>query len=373
MIISLEINGQRYINFLSAQVNLSIEDLCNTFSFSTSPEGSKQIPVRIKDECSVYVDGELVTTGYVEKITGSGDSSSHIISISGRDKTSDIVDSRINVLDDLNGDLTLKEVAERVISHIESSLDVKDLTDGAKFNAVDMGIAPEPGENCFDFLEKLAKRQSALLTSDSSGNLVLYKYSPESVNSPLVNRVNDSGSNNIISYNFKFDNSKRYFFYAVKSNRSLSSLFFSVKQNANLSVDVQGDVIDKDIQNGRQYVVTGENAGTTSQQVERAEWERDIRASRSRTYSCVVPGFRNQEGGIWQTNMLVKVVDEHADISDSLLVNSVQFSYGQQGALTSLGLVNKDSYTREAEGEKYSKAKKGLLSNVFSSTPTSDD
>jgi len=370
MIITLEINGRRYTNFLSATVKTSIDNLCNSFSFKTSPEGNRVIPVKMDDECSVYVDGELVTTGYVEVIQGDGAATSHNITIAGRDLTADIVDSSIDTLNDINGDSTLKQVIEAVVKHIDSSIDVIDLTDGAKFTKNDSDLAPEPGDNCFGYLEKLAKKQSAFLNSDANGNIVIYRSDPDFVRSPIINKVSDNSKNNILSYRFKYDNSKRFHIYGVKSSRNLASLFFSAKQDANQSVDEPGQTLDVLIRNGRQHVFTSENPGDPSQQTERAEWEKNIRRARSRVYSCKVYGYRNAENKLWEPNTVVQVSDEYAQISDNLLINSVEFNYGPQGAISSLELVNENSYKLAAEEATFS-AKKGLLDFVFS-TETSE-
>ena len=95
-------------------------------------------------------------------------------------------------------------------------------------------------------------------------------------------------------------------------------------------------------------IIVPETNSSDSETRKRAEWEKNIRKARSRVYSAVVDGFRNQTGELWKVNQLVRVDDVFAGINSVMLVNSVIYSLTEdEGSTTSLSLVNRDAYTLE--------------------------
>ena len=367
-------NGTKnYSNFLSGSVLSRLDHLCRSFSLELLVDPSVVFPIALGDSCEIQIDGELVLTGFIEQITGSGNSNKNRIRIKGRDKNSDLVDSNIDVISDFNGAASLKSIIEQIISHIRADIDVfdystksylfqqllnKQITSGRFANllvtapfAIEQGesaLAPEPGDLCFDYISELAAAKSVVLTSTPSGDLAIYRMgnTTKTINSPLVNRVRDKSKNNILSYSFNYDNSKRYFLYTVKSTQSLASTVFSQStESDNTEIVSQfGVEIDGLVRDSRRFVFVNTKTGDSVQQQARAAWERDARISKSRVYKCTVPGFRNSEGDVWEVNTIVEVIDDYARINDSFLINSVNFIYGKDGPISEIEVVSKDSY-----------------------------
>ena len=182
MPINLEVNGVEYTNFTMATVTLSLDALANEFSFQAVLPAGEQLPLRGGDKCSVLVDGELVLTGFIENITGRYTATDHTIFVTGRDRTADLIDSSIDVIDDIRAPATLKEIIEKVVQHIGSDLKVLDDAEPEKFNKSEDIVIPQPGDNAFDFVEGYAQKRQVLLTSNADGDIVITNSKARSVN-----------------------------------------------------------------------------------------------------------------------------------------------------------------------------------------------
>ncbi len=118
-----------------------------------------------------------------------------------------------------------------------------------------------------------------------------------------------------------------------------------------------GSAFDPDIRSSRRFTSIGSKAMTAADCKKRAEWEANIRKTKSFSYSCEVVGFRqnlNEIGSLgfaanplWKPNQLVYVVDENGGIDDELLIKSVNYTQDLNGgSVTKLELVDRLAYTR---------------------------
>ena len=70
--IYLEVNGVRYEGFTDVIINRSIENFSSEFSFSTTVKEDDdrviQTAFKVQDEVKIYIDEELIITGYIERL-----------------------------------------------------------------------------------------------------------------------------------------------------------------------------------------------------------------------------------------------------------------------------------------------------------------
>lgn len=338
----IEVKGKQYSGFLAMTAKTTIDTLCNSFSLQSGPGVNAKLPFSIDDECVIYVDGEPIITGFIEIITGYGDVDSAVLNAIGRDKTCDLLDSSIGTLSDIKPPMSLKRVVELVIQHIGADIDVQDMA-GAFFEQGEDLLAPEPGDNAFEFLEKAARKKSVILSSNSEGNVVLYSANAKTIRAGIINKPSDPG-HNVLTYNFEYNKTERFNRYETVGNMNVNLLQLLGKIQPSKVVDQRGHVTDKAVREGRQFVIARENSGGTTTMGNRATWESDFRRARSRKYNAVVSGYRNQAGDIWTPNTIIKVVDERANIDDYMLINSVTFRFDQDGRKSEVELINKDAY-----------------------------
>jgi prophage tail gpP-like protein len=343
---NLEVNGVAYENFTAASAELRLDALSNTFAFEAVSVAGTPLPFKGGEACRVLIDDDPVVTGYIEVVDVNYDTRDHSISITGRDKTGDLLDSNISSLSDLRAPISLKGVIEQIIKHLEIDLTVIDNATPALFNAAEDLGAPEPGENAFEFIEGLARKRQVLLTSDSDGNIVITQATAVDSGAALQNIIGAT-DNNILSGTVSYDRTGRFNIYRFAATLNPIALLSAGQTDLAELVDQGDGITDADIRTGRQLVLIAEGPSSKDENNRRATWEANIRRARGRVYSVTVAGHRHAgfTGKLWTINTLVTVKDEFADIDAQMLINSVSFNFDQGGRTTTLTLVEKDAYT----------------------------
>lgn len=363
MTIQLEVAGVRYEGFNSAEVELRLDALANTFSFSASSDELLLLPFKGGEACRVFVDGELALTGSIEVVEVTYSADTHDIVVRGRDKTGDLLDSSLPAFSDLRGPgLTLKAIIERVIKELGANVSVIEAVRTEAFNEAEDIASPEPGENAFEFIEKWARKRQALLTSDKDGNIVIENGSGESIRGFIQNII-DEDDNNVLSSNAVYDSTGRYNLYKFTSAMNFPALNFAGETNTADAVDqTSAPVTDGEIRAGRVLVLTPENSSSSKQNKARAEWEKNIRRARGRVYTVTLQDFRDQDGALWAVNRRVTVADDFADIAGQMLINSVLFSLDvEDGSRCTLTMVQPDAYSLQASEPRLQDTGKGLF------------
>ena len=345
MSILLEVNGERYTDFVAADVSLRLDSLSSTFSFQATSEDGNPLPVREGDPCVIYVDGDKVLTGSIEMLEGSASSSSHSILVTGRDKTGDLLDSTLDTISDLSAPITLISIIRKVIDQLGLDIAVIDHASPKPFNEAEDVVSPEPGQNAWEFIQKYANKRQVLLTSDEEGDIQIRSSDPVDEGA-VIRHLLKSDQNNAVSSNFTSDSTGRYNLYKMSSSLNPVALNSAGVADLDSLVDQSGREIDSDIRQGRQLVLIAEASFSNEQSKPRATWEANLRKSRGVTYSCVVQGFSVDESGLWFINTLVSIRDDFWGINASMLLNTINFSFTLSGGSKSqLGFVNKNSYT----------------------------
>lgn len=344
----LEVNGVQYTNFTAASCEIRLDALSNKFKFDAVAPNGLPLPFKGGEACKVIVDGEVVLTGFIEVVSVDYSGSDHIISVSGRDKTADLLDSTIDGIGDIRGDgLTLKSLIEKVVDHLGIDIQVIDEVNPAPYNAAEDIAAPEPGDNAFRFIEKYAKKRQVLLTSNGDGNIVIAANSGQSAEG-AVQHIIGAEDNNVIASSFSYDTTGRYNAYKIASGQNPVALNLAGDTDLASLVNQGGGVIDSDIRAGRQLILISDSPFSDGSCGDRAKWEADIRRARGLVYSATVPLFRvgGDQGDIWKINRIYQIVDDFVGKVEPMLCNSVTFTFDvDSGRNTNLGFVGQKAYT----------------------------
>ncbi len=342
----LEVNGIRYGRFTSASTVISLDTIARGFSFTAVSTEGLPLPFKGGESCRVIVDGTPVLDGFIEVVNVDHDARSHTITVEGRGKTGDLVDSSL-AGKEINPPISLKKIIEDVIAEIGLDIAVIDNTSIEDFNEAEDKLGPAVAENAFQFIERLARKRQVLLTSNADGDVVITRSEPTEIDVNLQNIV-QSNNNNIISGSVSYDRTQRFRDYLVVSQQNTSSLVFGGNVDLSDVVEQGGSALDDEVRAGRQLVMKAEKASSNEQATERAIWEANIRRTRSQVYSATVNEYRTQSGELWSINKLVTITDEFADINAKMLINSIEFTFGiAEGRQTALGFVDKDAYKVE--------------------------
>lgn len=351
MSLSIQKNGENYTNFKNAMCSISMENVCGQFSFASTPDENGSFPIKIDDSVNVFADGIKVMTGYVEALDGSDDKESNDISLSGRGKLCDLVDSSLRDPIEFSGRVSLADIIAIVLADIGLDIDVieEDVTlPPEPFEDWEIE-SPEIGQSGFDFIEKLARKKQVLLASDKDGNLILTRASNIIFPAHLKKKKNGQ-DNNILSSSLTLDHSK------VFNQIFIASQLNPINQEANVRPKdlvsiVSSPAVNSKIRTSRQLVINSEESidGFTANQ--RAIWEANIRRARSLSYIVIVQGH-SVNGQLWIPNIIISVDDDFRGVHGNMRIKAVTYlSNLEEGNTTRLELTYKDAYSLQAEQE----------------------
>jgi prophage tail gpP-like protein len=348
--IVVEVDGIAYSNFLSVSVTRSLETIANEFTVTGTVEKLEDFQISLGDDVVILFHEVSILDGYVESISSEYSNNGHTVTISGRDRTADIVDGTVFKPLVINGAMTLKVLLTKLLSENGiSNINVIDLVRPDIFEKTDQ-IEVEKGTGLFEVVDKYCAKRQVLATTNGQGDLVITRggVEAEEYSDKILHIANQfqSGQNNVLQASKTQASSNRYNKYIVQCQEDILSQLFKGSSLGNEILPVnEGVVFDQDIRKSRVLVIVDESLGSAELAKKRAEWEASIRKSRSFGYTCSVQGFLVDKTKVWSPNSLVHVTDERLDVDEKLLIRDVSFSYNvDNGSITQLTLVKEDSY-----------------------------
>ena len=368
--ITIRINNSIYSNFKSINVALSMETLSGAFDAVATIDQFSNFPIKIGDNVEILVNDQKVLTGFIEELEPRYSADSHEISLSGRSKTADVIDSSLVDNLEIKGDITLKAVIEKILTiNSITGINVIEATNIDPFVKGET-ISAESGEGLFDIIDKYCQKRQVLATTNGDGDIVLTRSSADNLNAQLIFRTKKSltqnitnqlitnqtnflnklsinkRENNILSANAFYSTKNRYYKYIVRTQDNMNGINdLGISINGLSSVSKKGEAIDDLIRTTRSIVISADDANTTETAKNKAIWEANIRKARTFEYTCNVQGFMANNNDLWLPNKLVKVEDNFMSINDFYIIKSVAFNYSLDGSITQIKLVNKNSYT----------------------------
>lgn len=332
MTVELKVGGKLFGGWKGVRVQRGIEQVAGSFELFVTDrwnagETVQAFELKPGQACEVLVNGEIVITGYHDAVSRSYDKSAHQISVSGRDKTGDLVDCSAIYKTGQWTNKTIAQIGADLIAPFGIGL----------VAAADIGtalpvFAIQEGETVFEALERAARMKALLLVSDGRGNLVLTRAGNQRAGADLV-----EGSN-ILSANGEFSWKDRFSDYVIKGQRKGNDEDFGevVAQQVE-------SVTDSGINRYRPLVIMAEDQDGNATLRQRAEWERNVRAGRGTRATVTVQGWA-ANGQLWQPNTLTRLRSPYLAADLDVLIVSVTYSLDDNGTTTTLELANPSAF-----------------------------
>lgn len=332
--VALSINGIDFIGWETIRITTSLEAFCGSFSLSVSDSKTKNemsLSIKEGDECKIKIGEEIIITGYVDLKNISLTDSDHVFEVSGRDKTSDLIDCSAVLSAWQFDNISVLEIAKKVAMPfgVKVALDK-----GLSLSANPPSLVVNPGESAYEVIDKAARLAGFFVISDNKGGLLFTKAG----NNPSASSLNQS--ENILAISVNFDSASCFRKYIV-IGQSIGSDDTSGEEAS----DVKGIAFDMNVSRAsRVFMIQAEGAVTQKQAQDRAQWEAAVRRAAALTVNVTVQGWAQVNGNLWKINCPVTLNCPVVGMTRDMLISQVVFNLTNAGTTTDLILRPKDSF-----------------------------
>lgn len=342
-IVALLVNGMLYEGWLEVQVTRSVKEMAGQFTLKVSEvpvDGvSSLLSWRIHegDDCVVLYDGEPVVTGVVDVYNPRFDASTHEVTVSGRSKTRDMVDSSAEP--DVEGGemnkVTLEQLARKLASKhgVNVTIDADDVSE-----PIDT-VRVHPGETKHEMLERYARPVGVALTDDAKGGLRLLQVGKGGVVDNLVEGVNLLKG----AAFFRADN--RHSDYTVKGQDRGTDNEYG-KPVAQRGATAK----DSAVKRYRPFSLLNETKTSKSGAKKRAGWEKAARAGESTRAEVTLVGWRTTGGKLWMPGYQVTVTSPMMRLAGKVLAVETVRLEQKDSTTVSLSMVPPEALNPKGKG-----------------------
>lgn len=330
--LKLLINGKSYEGWQEISVKRSMKAISGSFTLKVIDKWAEEkVAWKIApgDSCQVKIGSDTVITGYVDAVTPKFDQGNRSMSITGRDKTGDLVDCSVEHSSGTWTNISLLALAKKVATPF--GIGVKLIATGV--NAVFPAWKIQQGESAFETLERAARLRGVLLMNDGLGNILITSTSTTRAGTELVQ------GQNIREAEGDYNQKERFSKYIVKSQSG-------GLEGADPEVDFtcKGTATDPGVTRYRPIMIVAEGASTATVCRQRAKWESSVRIGKSSRVTIKVVGWRKNDGKLWAVNELTQVKAPWIGINMELLITEVAFQKGSE-TTTQISLEPAEAYT----------------------------
>lgn len=370
--ISLRIGGTTYDQWTTAEVTRDLKDFSGSFSFTLRDvkrslqtfdfaTGGVITDIKPGPECEVLIAGEVVLKGNIENVDREISEGNASVSISGRDKTGDLVDSAAltdgpSEFRNVKLEDGVKRIAEPFGLGVRSEINT-----GEPFTRYSLDLA----ETAFSAIEKGARARHALILSDGVGNIVITQTgktrAPDKIQLP-GNVIASRGS-----YSHAGRHSKTYVRgQGEKAGKTRSGSAALDKTAEPLSPDdrqassgateierkgtaATGIATDDEITRHRPIVHLARSKADATAAQDEADWRMRTARGASEEVTETVKGF-GANGRLWRVNEIAEVSDAFQDIERDMLITRVTNRSDDAGDVTELTLMSPEAFDAQPVG-----------------------
>lgn len=324
---SIRIGGEAYGGWKTVEVTRAYDAAASSFSLAVidtwAAMQGRTWPIKLFDECTVWLAGKKVITGYVDRVEPAYDANKRGIQIGGRSKTQDLVDCSAVVKGGQFKKAKLDQIANQVCKPFGIKVKV-----GADLGAIFRQVQVEPGATAFRTLDDLARSRGVVLQDDPDGNLVITEAQQGDAVAQLVE------GDNIFAGHAALSAQERHSEITGKGQ-----IWGDDETNGPDASEVADQVKDDSVPRYRPLLVTPEKPLTPKDLRNRLEFERAVRAGDGLVADITVLGWLDPAGKLWTPGDAVHVKSPALYLDRKLYIKQVTFSQGQGPTSTKLQLV----------------------------------
>lgn len=315
----VQIGSGSYSGWESVTVERSAEQVAGTFSLDvtnkTTSLYSSAMSIRPGGACTILADGQLVLTGWVEKVHNALTAQEHSITITGGSKTVDVIDSSVVHPSGQFKQKNAMQIAQELTSdmgiNVRSEIPLTPIPN----------YRTEDGETILEAIMRIAHRDGALVTDDEQGNLVFSEGGKAGHQGTITEGVHFESGESDIDYEQIFSE------YRVKGQSSL------VDENwARGAVDLLGIASSAKAPGRTRRLIIHDHTDTDRATVrKRALWEAQRRSGKVTSASLTIPSWMSPAGSVWKPNSTIYLVAPSLGIQQTMMIVSASMTVDNAG------------------------------------------
>ncbi|WP_346666324.1 phage baseplate assembly protein [uncultured Mailhella sp.] len=338
--ITLTVGGVDWTGWESIQASRSVDAMAGAFSLGLADRvqyGGAVLPLSPGMECVLSCGSDTLVTGFIDSVSQSLDSGRHGITVSGRDKSADLVDaSAVHTPGSWKG-ASLMDICTALCAPFGVAVTLEG-NQGQPFTAFQI----QPGESVAEAMQRLLKQRELVAMPDGKGGIRLARLAQETLSAVLQEGVN------VLSASVTYDASERYSEYLVTCQKKGTDKDFGK------ACSVKAKATDEQMQRYRPLVIRASQQGDVAYMRQRAQWEMTTRRADGTSVQVTVQGWRDSTGRLWAPGVLVPVHLPTLGISQNLLIGEVTWTRDRGGTTTQLTLKDPAAWQPEPEKPKKS-------------------
>lgn len=389
--IRLFVNGKAYDFWEEASIVSALDAVSMSFDLTVTANheanASSLLPFSVGDHVEIFIDTDLVLTGYIDKTPFDYSATSASAKVSGHAKTVDLIDCTV-MLDniqfknedvkswtntpkknkttinapDVYGISWRKQKLGVIIAQLINPYNIKLVVEGNVQSKLDkvMNFDATPTDTVLKTIQNLTKNENLLFYCDEEGDLVVGEKGIKSATDELVLGGKEG---NILTGHADFDGTKLFKYYRIQGQTKGNN------QNFGKSIcNINQTATDPFIKRVRLKTEKEKGQASSSNCKNQADGEMNYQEALFNKVTYKVQGWRQKDGSLWKINSLVKIHDSFlgidTDQSDNFLITKVTFNLSNSGGTTTtLEVVPPEGFRIEING---SESQKQQTSNTSS-------
>lgn len=337
--VTLTVGGTRHEGWTRINVTRSIDALAGSFDLTLATawaESPAPFVLEAGAACTVSIGGETLITGYIDRLSPSFDSEAHSITISGRDKSGDLIDCAAIASPGTWRDTKISTILTAIAKPYGVKI-ILSADEGAPLRRFSL----QPGETVQAAIERLCRFRGLLAIPNAQGDIEL-----TTPNAGAPAEVLTQGGN-IVSASGEHDVSGRFSEYIVKGQSSGDDRAHGKTVSA-----PHANAKDPAIKRHRPMVIIAEEQATLAGLQTRARWEASTREGKGQSANVQLQGWYRPDGKLRDRNTIVMLGAPHLFMDGRMLVQSCSYILDEGGTRTELIVVPPSAWSQLPVPEK---------------------
>lgn len=315
--LELRVGGQVFTGWTSVSVTRGVERIPSDFDIRATVKQPGELRARIKlgQPLQILIGGHVVLTGYLERITQHTAPEQHSVTLIGRGRCCDLVDTAALIDNQQRSNTSVGVLARELVQPYAGPIQV--LTPDGDGDAKNYSYSINLGESPYELIERMARFEGLLCYENADGNLVLSRIGRETHSSGFVEGENIETLELVGTVDERFS----VYIPVLTSSDTLSGRLPGTSSNPIGGTAAGEPVYDREIDRYRPRVIVSEqNTNETFLARQRCVWEAARRRGRSSRVSLSCSSWLDSAGEPWTPNRLATVSFASAGFADVTFV-----------------------------------------------------